>query len=346
MKILFTSHKFFPDVGGIEVNSFILANYFAQSGHEVFLVTQTPAPAYSVNYTFTVIRKPSAIKLFILTLTSDIVYQNNIELKSLYPALILRKKYIIASRTWIRATCGRIRLIDRLKRYLIRKANASIAISKSVQIASCTFSTVIGNPFRDDIFRLKKGFVGRKTFLFVGRLVSDKGADILIEAFHKLIMDVEIVSECFNQGFALHLTIVGDGPERDILENNVHALSLQSDVSFQGSLPAEKLVDVYNEHLICVVPSRWEEPFGNVALEAMACGCTVIGSHAGGLVDAIGDAGLTFERGSITALVGCMKNLIHDQNLRESLRSNAPTHLSNHTVATVGRRYLDVIESV
>ena len=54
------------------------------------------------------------------------------------------------------------------------------------------------------------------------------------------------------------------------------------------------VVALLNRHLIIVVPSRWQEPFGLVALEGIACGCVALGANCGGLPNAIGGAGATF----------------------------------------------------
>ena len=92
------------------------------------------------------------------------------------------------------------------------------------------------------------------------------------------------------------LTIIGDGPHRDYLENLALSYNIIPHVNFKGFLKGDVLVEELNRHEIMVVPSRWNEPFGVVALEGMACGCAMLVSDGGGLPDAVGSAGLQFKR--------------------------------------------------
>jgi glycogen(starch) synthase len=87
------------------------------------------------------------------------------------------------------------------------------------------------------------------------------------------------------------LKVIGEGPCRNDLEERVRKLGLADQVEFLGAIVGEPLVNILNRHKILVVPSSWNEPFGIVALEGIACGCMVIGSSGGGLPEAIGPCG-------------------------------------------------------
>ena len=78
--------------------------------------------------------------------------------------------------------------------------------------------------------------------------------------------------------------------------NKRRALSLAENVSFVGPKSGDGLAEILNQHQILVVPSRWAEPFGIVAVEGIACGCVVVGSVAGGLPEAIGGCGVNFSQ--------------------------------------------------
>src|SRR5690606_40338743 len=99
------------------------------------------------------------------------------------------------------------------------------------------------------------------------------------------------------------LTIIGDGPEAPVLKALAVKYGLEHKVDFKGSLQGKELVDCLNQHKLILVPSRWEEPFGNVALEGMACGCIPVVSDGGGLAEAVGHAGLTFQRRATAGVV-------------------------------------------
>ena len=82
MNILFTSNRFFPDIGGIESVSSLLASYFVEAGHSLRLITQSVGdPAVDrQRFNFSIVRQPSFLDLLACYRWSDLVYQNNIEL--------------------------------------------------------------------------------------------------------------------------------------------------------------------------------------------------------------------------------------------------------------------------
>jgi glycosyltransferase involved in cell wall biosynthesis len=100
-----------------------------------------------------------------------------------------------------------------------------------------------------------------------------------------------------------------------------------------------------NQHRILVVPSRWPEPFGIVAVEAIACGCVVVGSVEGGLPEAIGPCGLTFPNGETEALAGVLQQLLTNPNKLAALRANAAAHLAQFNRTHVARLYLDAMSA-
>lgn len=331
MKILFTSHRFHPDIGGIEVNSEILARYFVSRGHELRLVTQSPGHGPE-GFPFPVIRRPGARELICLHLWADVVYQNNIELGTLWPGMMVNRPTVVSVRTWIRGGDNRVRWIDRLKKQMLRRASAVIAISEAIRRDSFREAIVIGNPYRSGLFRVMPEIPHENSIVFLGRFVSDKGAGLLIRAFAEV------------KGVSKGLTLIGAGPEEASLKRLAHELGV--DVRFIGPLTGEDLVRELNRHEILVVPSLWAEPFGNVALEGLACGCVVVGSNDGGLPDAIGPAGLLFERGNVADLVTQLRRLLTDPRLRQTLREKAAGHLDVRREEVVCSEYLRILERV
>lgn len=331
MKILFTSHRFHPDIGGIEVNSEILAGFFFSQGHKVRLVTQTRKDD-GRHFPFPVFRNPKPRELIAHHRWADVVYQNNIELGTLWPSLFVRRPTVISVRTWIRGNDGRMGWNHRLKKWTLRRVDSVIAISEAIRRESFAGAVVIGNPYRNRLFRILPDVRREKSIAFLGRLVSDKGANLLIQALSKVGCEY------------VELTLIGSGPEETALRRL--ADELRVNVHFAGSLTGEDLVRELNRHDILAVPSLWEEPFGNVALEGMACGCLVVGSNGGGLPDAIGPAGLLFERGNILALAECLRRLLDDSKLKSSLRAKAVAHLQNHREEVIASRYLEILLNV
>jgi len=172
--------------------------------------------------------------------------------------------------------------------------------------------------------------------------VSDKGADLAIKVIGLLnALGSARTSNGANEFF---LTIIGDGPDRKKLEELAHNLGVASRVVFTGVLEGMSLVSRLNRHRYMIVPSLWEEPFGNVALEGMACGCIPIVSDSGGLPEAIGDAGLVFASGDVAALSACISKLLDDKLLESRLRTAARIHLQKHLPDRIASRYLSVIQ--
>jgi glycosyltransferase involved in cell wall biosynthesis len=331
MKILFTSHRFYPFIGGIEVNSEILARYFSSKGHEVHVVTNTNG-GEDASFPFPVTRRPTLKRLVSLHRWADVVYQNNIELGALWPVFFTRKPTVISVRTWLRAHDGKTRPVDRLKKWVLSRADAVIAISEAIRKETCARAVVIGNPYRANLFRVLPDVRRSNSVAFLGRFVSDKGADLLIRAY------AEVKSQ------AEGLTLIGGGPEESSLKRMASDLGVEA--RFTGPLQGEDLVRELNQHSILAVPSRWAEPFGNVALEGMACGCVVVGSDGGGLPDAIGDGGVIYAGGDGHALAMALRSCLADLSLRERCLKRAARHLSNHTEETVSAKYLNLIASV
>src|SRR6266850_2036933 len=135
----------------------------------------------------------------------------------------------------------------------------------------------------------------------VGRLVARKGLDNLLQAL------------ALNRGAAWHLTIVGDGPERERLASE---LRLAARIRWSGGLPAEQLGRLWTDLDVLVQPSRalpdWQEPNGHVLVEAMAHEVAVLGSGSGVIPEIIGDAGVVVPAGDPPGLATELLRLSDD----------------------------------
>jgi glycosyltransferase involved in cell wall biosynthesis len=327
MNILLCSVPFRPSVGGIETVSALLAECFHRLGHHVVVVTQTPSAEPDAE-SFELVRQPSAARMFELVRWADVVFHNNISLKFAWPQWLLRRPWVVAHHTWIPATG----MAAGLKRWAIRHAS-NIAVSHAVAESLPVDCTIVPNPYADDVFVRIDGMERTRELVFVGRLVSDKGVDVLIDALGVLA----------KQGQRVGLTVIGDGPELPTLRRQVDALGITSQVHFAGRRTGADLVAALNEHRVLVVPSVWQEPFGVVALEAMACGCVPLVSRSGGLPDAAGAAGVVFESGDSQALAQAIEELLGDAELLNRLSAAGPAHLARHTRDRVARDYLQVM---
>lgn len=340
LKILLISHNFSPFVGGIESISKVFAEHFTAKEHEVHLLTWTrDSEKNTENYPYKVVRNPGIRTLFKEHNWADFVFENNPSLRLSWPAIFFRKPSIISLQTWVAQINGKIELQDKLKLQWLKRADRVIACSKAIQKKCFPESIIIPNPYKDNNFRIRTSVLRNKEFVFLGRMFSDKGGKLAIEAFKRVVQNE-------NSNSDIRLTMIGDGPEKIALEKLVSELNLENKVIFKGCMQGEELVDLLNEHRFILVPSIWEEPFGIVALEGMACGCVPIVSNGGGLPDAIGNNGLTFKRGNVAGLTSCMLRILQDVQLEKDLRSSAKEHLKNHTTSIIAQRYLQVIENI
>jgi glycogen synthase len=331
VKILFCSYLFAPSIGGIETVSRILAHEFRALGHEVRLVTQTAGSSSKDD--FPLFRKPSSAVLLKLIRWSDLVFHNNISLRYVWPLLFFRRPWVIAHHTWIQRAGGTKLMVDKLKLRLLRFAG-NIAISPAISNSLPVPSLVIPDPYEADLFYIRRHIPRTRDLVFVGRLVSDKGVDVLLKAMNQL------------SGRGLHpsLSIVGYGPERQRLEDCARQFQLNSQVTFYGEMVGPDLAEFLNEHRVMVVPSRWEEPFGVVALEGIACGCAVVGTRGGGLQDAIGPCGCTVPNDDPRALAHALEKLLGDEEVRLQYLLKAEAHLKQHQPATVAQKYIEVFD--
>jgi len=336
LNILFTSHRFHPDIGGIESISAQLASFFVQSGHSVRLITQSVGNYADDQqyFPFLILRQPSWLDMITCYRWADVIFQNNIEAKLLWPLIFFRKPLVVGLQTWIRSVDGKRSLLQLLKQVALRTATEVVACSEAIRADSTPHAVVIGNPYRSSLFRSIPEESRRSALVFLGRLVSDKGVDLLLRAY----------SEIDRPDWPL--TIIGTGPEGPSLKQLAKQLDISSRVTFLGPLQGEALVRILNQHEIMVVPSKWHEPFGIVALEGLACGCVVLASDGGGLPDAVGSAGLLFRRGDQADLSSKLRELIENVEQRNRLRVEASAHLLNFQEKFVCAQYLHLLESV
>jgi glycosyltransferase involved in cell wall biosynthesis len=144
---------------------------------------------------------------------------------------------------------------------------------------------------------------GLRRLAFVGRLVEQKGVDVLIDAMRLLA----------NRFPKLHLAIAGNGAERSGLEAQVGRLDLGGRISFVGTLGHDAVYRLLGEADLVVMPSRIE-PFGLVALEAAQMARPIVASAVDGLPEVVihGETGLLVPPDDPAALAAAIAALLDD----------------------------------
>lgn len=335
MKILIYSSVFLPKIGGMEIIMSTLAHEFVAQGQEVKLVTHTRTDKAD-DFPFEVIRCPTINKFIELTRWCDLCFHACVSLKALWPILLVKKPLVLTHHTWYQYPGSKLTWQAALKNWVTRFAASNIAPSQAIAAQLPVSVTIIPNSYQDDVFYKMPEVKCDQDLVFLGRLVSDKGVDLLL---HSLALLKQ-------QGLKPNLTIIGKGPEEPNLRNQIQTLGITDQVKFVGTQFGQALARLLNAHKIMVIPSRWQEPFGIVALEGIACGCVVVGSEQGGLKDAIGLCGVTFPNGNVEALTQILANLLLNEDKLNMYRANQETHLARHRKDSVAKSYLQVLEGI
>jgi glycosyltransferase involved in cell wall biosynthesis len=169
--------------------------------------------------------------------------------------------------------------------------------------------------------RRRLGLDGQFVVGYIGRIIPEKGLDTLINAL------VLLPKDCM-------LLFVGSGPEQPRLEAMIAELGLSERVRWVPWVPSGEVADYMNAFDVLVLPSRtaprWQEYFGRVLIEAMACETCVVGSDSGEIPKVIGEAGLVFHEGEERELAERLRRLMEDSALRETFQLRGRERVLEH----------------
>jgi glycogen(starch) synthase len=172
----------------------------------------------------------------------------------------------------------------------------------------------------DELKRLRHEFAApdEKLVLLIGRLVYEKGFQLALEAMPALIERLQ----------GIRFLVAGSGTHEPELRRQAAELGLMEHGTFLGWIGDDVLHSLYRIADVCVVPSIYE-PFGLVALEAMASGCPCIVADTGGLREVVPheEAGLRFRPRDPEALVEVAARVLSDDALGRRLVAEAYEHL-------------------
>jgi glycogen(starch) synthase len=183
----------------------------------------------------------------------------------------------------------------------------------------------------DDLEALRAKFAApdEQLVILVGRLVYEKGFQLALEALPPIIERVGKV----------RFLVAGSGTHEAELRQQAEELGLSDYGTFLGWIGDDVLHSLYRIADLCVIPSLYE-PFGLVALEAMASGCPCIVADTGGLREVVpgGDrVGLRFNGGDADHLGVMIERMLTDAELRERLIAEASEHVLGFDWVDVAR---------
>jgi glycosyltransferase involved in cell wall biosynthesis len=226
-----------------------------------------------------------------------------------------------------------------LFRRVIEKSSAVTAVSpwlasEAVAMAPGLDCTIAPMPVDTELFA-PEGTRSTNRFLFVGRLNSQKGIALLLEAV-----------ACTTRG--AELDVIGDGTDRATLESQASRLGIAGRVTFHGAQSQEALVRFCRSAAVVVIPSE-NEGLGLVAVEAQLCEAPVIAFRSGGLPDVVRDGvtGVLTPPGDVQSLAAAMDALSADPARGAQLgRAGRAAALSRFAPAAASEAYRAIYDRV
>lgn len=187
-----------------------------------------------------------------------------------------------------------------------------VVIRRSVDIAF----------FSPDLEKVTSNVVN---LLAVGRLTWQKGYSHLLESAYVLK----------TEGYDFRLEIIGDGPEKEQLQETVEIFGLCNHVVFKGHVDRNSLRDAYRKADVFVQASV-SDALPNSVLEASACGLPIVSTTAGGIPEAVRDGctGMLVTPGDAKVLTGALRKVIGDSYLRRTMGANGRLHIEDQFSAS------------
>ena len=224
-------------------------------------------------------------------------------------------------------------------RHVLQHSAAVTAVSRwlaheAQSIVSTRPPLVAPMPVATELFTPEPAIMRDRRLLFVGRLMPQKGIDLLLDALALLPDDVG-------------LDIVGDGPDRPSLEARALTLCVGTRVRFHGAVKQFSLPAFYQRAFALIVPSA-EEGLGLVAVEAQLCETPVVAFDSGGLPDVVQHerTGMLVQERTAIALASAVRLLLERDDRGATLGAAGRLHaLASFAPASVARRYADIYRS-
>jgi glycosyltransferase involved in cell wall biosynthesis len=351
MRIVFLTGIWPPDVGGPAPHGPDFAQFLRHQGHDVQVVTMgdsvpsdRPVPVHSISR-----RLPFVARYPLVAITgarfarqADVIYATATYAAAAAASAAARRPLVTKlvsdpayERAWryglhrgtleeFQAAGGsRLRALKRLRNASLRRASRLVVPSRYLAAIAAGWNLgrpieVLINPAPPPLDVVPE-LLEPGTFVYVGRLASQKGLPIALAAL------VEVRDA--------RLLVVGEGPERGALEQLAGELHLDGRVTFAGSRSREDVLRALAGARAAVLPSLWEN-LPHAAVEALSVGTPVVATTVGGVPEVVHDDqnGLLVPPGDVQALAAAFRRVLDDDQLRDRLAAGA-----RPSVAAIGR---------
>lgn len=178
---------------------------------------------------------------------------------------------------------------------------------------------------------------------FAGQWVPRKGINPLLDAWRSVKSTLPSAELHLAGGTRLwKATTESEGSVG--CATQIQKMEEEGSLHIVGTVPRRRMPDFWNSKTVAVVPSLYE-PFGLVALEAMACGIPVVATAVGGLKETVqdGESGLLVPPGDVTALARALITLLTDEPLRQRLAQGARRRAEKFSIERRSREFLQLL---
>jgi len=360
VKLLFYSHYFAPNIGGVETIVLSLARGLAEvrtpddlPEFNLTLVTETPAEDFDDRLLpFRVLRQPSFIQLLQAIRASDIIHVAGPALLPLLLGVLTRKSIVIEHHGFQTicptgqlliepsgAPCPGHFMAGRHHECLRCRSNNNWLNSWKLWLltflrrflSSRVAANIMPTEWLSELVHLPNAVTiphGIEPMIRTSESARSPGPPLIafqgrLVTTKGLPLLLEAASLLQSENYAFELMVIGDGPERSAVEELAKKLQLSSCVRFVGRIAAADLDLTLAKASIVVVPSLGGEVFGLVLAENMSRGLPVVASDVGCFAEVLGDAGLTFRVGEAKDLARQIARLLDDSGLASALSIRA-----------------------
>lgn len=199
---------------------------------------------------------------------------------------------------------------------------------------------VIYNGINTDIFKPDAELKDKEKFIITlggTRVTARKGIKYLIEAVHKLS----------NKYSNIYVTVIGEGDERESLEELARQLEVEDRIKFLGRLDNKKILPYYQEASAFVLPSL-NEGMSNAMLEALASGLPIIATDTGGTKELVtdGENGFIIKMKDSQDIADKIEILIRDEDLRCRMGESSRRRAESMSWGNVAKEYCDLYKKI
>jgi glycogen(starch) synthase len=336
MKVIFWSELFWPHIGGVEILTQQLIKALKKFGHNIIVITSATSLAvkpFEIMDGIEIHRLPFQDALVgrdlhemhrITGQTIDLMSQFQPDVVHIHSSQPSTLFYHLSRRGSLFPTVFTLHepldkaddansLVGRTmlsSNWIAAVSQATLKQARNIVPEIITRSSVIYNALEKPLFQASPLQFDPPRLLCIGRLTREKGFDLAIQALAEIRQRIP----------GIQMVIAGDGRERNNLKSLAESLGLKEAVEFSGWVQPDRIPELINSASLVIIPSRWPEPFGLVALQSAQMGRPVVAANVGGLPEVVvnNETGLLFEKNDAVHLISCVYKLL--QHPAETIR--------------------------